>query len=210
MGICYVVGAGDYFDASLRPGETDFVIAADGGYEHLKKAGIRIDLLIGDFDSIAREPDPVCTVRLRKEKNDTDMMAALREGLARGYREFRLYGGTGGRIDHTLANIQALAFLCENGARGMLYGEGCTMTAIRNGTYQFEANRSGYVSVFSLSDHSSGVTLRGLKYPLDRAKLVSSFPLGTSNEFTNCPGSISVENGTLLIVCTDQRTEQKP
>jgi thiamine pyrophosphokinase len=138
------------------------------------------------------------------------MIAALREGLALGYRDFRLYGGMGGRIDHTVANIQALAFLCENGAQGILYGEGCTMTAIQNGTYNFVAGRNGYVSVFSFSEVSSGVTLRGLKYPLDRAMLSNAFPLGTSNEFMNCPGSISVENGTLLIIFTDKKTQPKP
>jgi thiamine pyrophosphokinase len=58
----------------------------------------------------------------------------------------------------------------------------------------------GYVSVFSLSETSTGVTLKGLKYPLDRATLQNSFPLGTSNEFLGSPASVEVEDGTLLIV----------
>lgn len=210
MGICYVVGAGDYFDAGLRPVESDFVIAADGGYDYLKQAGLRVDLMIGDFDSVFQKPDSVRTVELRKEKNDTDMMAALREGLALGYREFHIYGGTGGRFDHTFANIQALSFLCENGARGVLFGRDCTLTAIRNGRYEFDAGHSGYLSVFSLSEASYGVTLKGLKYPLDRATLYSSFPLGTSNEFLSQSGSISVENGTLLLVFTPEINQPKP
>ena len=93
MGICYIVGAGD-FPYGFSPKDDDLVIAADGGYDHLKKNGIRCDLLIGDLDSISASADGVQTKRFPIRKDETDMHLAYLEGKARGYKEFHIYGGT--------------------------------------------------------------------------------------------------------------------
>ena len=45
-----------------------------------------------------------------------------------------------------------------------------------------------------------GVTLRGLKYPLERYTMTGSFPLGVSNQFLGQPASVSVEDGCLLLL----------
>lgn len=196
--ICYVVGAGECGRLTLNPEKEDFVIAVDGGYEKLKEQ--RIDLVVGDFDSLAYVPDHPSVIRLRPEKDDTDMMVALREGLAAGYDTFHIYGGEGGRFDHTLANIQCLAFLAEQGARGYLIGERQTATLIQNAGMSFSKDAKGYLSVFSYGEKAVGVTLKGLKYSLADAELSDKIPLGVSNEFTGRDAHISVRQGRLLIV----------
>lgn len=120
-GICYIVGAGDWFDMDFRPAKNDFVIAADAGLRYLEQVGIPADLVIGDFDTLEEIPTGANVVRLSCEKDDTDMLAAVREGIKAGYKEFHIYGGTGGRIDHTLANLQVLAYLAGNGMQGFLH-----------------------------------------------------------------------------------------
>ena len=197
-GICYVVGAGECGELTLNPEREDFVIAVDGGYENLK--GQRIDLVVGDFDSLPYVPDHPRVIRLKPEKDDTDMMIALREGLAAGYDAFHIYGGEGGRFDHTLANIQCLAYLADQGARGYLIGARQTATLIQNDSISFSGKREGYISVFSYGERALGVTLRGLKYPLTDAELSDRIPLGVSNEFTGRDACISVGNGRLVIV----------
>lgn len=197
---CYVVGAGTFYGHVIAPKPGDLLIAADGGYTYLQKHHIPADWVIGDFDSLRVPPDHPHVVPLPKEKDDTDMLAALRMGLEAGYRVFRLYGGTGGRMDHTLANLQCLAFLSRRGAQGFLYGPDYIATAITNGTMTFGPEHKGYVSVFALSDPAAGVYLKGLKYPLTDATVTPDFPLGVSNEFTGVPSSITVKNGTLLIL----------
>ena len=198
--VCYVVGAGDFYPRGLLPGAGDLLIAADGGYAALAGVGMEPHLVLGDFDSLAEVPDRADLMRLPREKDDTDMLFALRVGAERGYRSFRIYGGTGGRVDHTLANLQCLKWLSRRGLAGALHGDGWVARAVTDGTLDFGAECRGYVSVFCQGDRAEGVWLRGLKYPLENAVLTDDFPLGVSNEFTGAPASVTVEKGTVLVV----------
>lgn len=193
------MGAGEYYGGFLKdPGS--LVIAADAGFLRLRSLGVEPDIIIGDFDSVQTIPAGPNVIILPREKDDTDTAAAVRYGLERGCRDFHIWGGTGGaRADHTAANIQLLAFLSQRGAQGRLYGSGEVITAITDGTLKITGERGSYVSVFSHSDISSGVTLTGLRYKLDRATLTNSFPLGVSNEFVGGEAVITVEKGTLII-----------
>lgn len=199
-GICYIVGAGENYGIHFSPCADDLVIAADAGFQVLEQNGINMDLVIGDFDSLPYVPEHAKVRALNREKDDTDMRAAVLEGLKAGYETFHIYGGTGGRIEHTIANMQLLAELSSDGKRGFLFGKDYIITALTNGTFVFPENVSGYVSVFAHSDRAEGVWLKGLKYELQDAVLSNSYPLGVSNEFIGKESSISVENGTLLIV----------
>ncbi len=203
--ICYIFGAGEQSSCNIRLSAGDLVIAADGGFDYLKEIGLRADIVLGDFDSVMNHQDlPGDFLRYPKEKDDTDMMIALKEGLARGYKIFRIYGGLGGRLDHTLANIQALTFLSGNHARGTLYSDNYAISVVTDGTISFGKdipdNVPGNIcSVFSLSDISVGVTIQGMKYELDGVTLTNGFPLGVSNEFTGRKSFIHVEKGTLAV-----------
>lgn len=207
-GICYIVGAGENCGIDFRPTTDDFVIAADAGLCYLEQAGICTDLVIGDFDTLNAIPQHHYVITLSTEKDDTDMLAAIREGIKAGYSDFYLYCGTGGRIDHTLANLQVLSFLAENGKRGFLIDNNSIITAITNRKITFDRIASGYVSVFSYSTKSEGVRLQGLKYELDKAVLTNTFPIGVSNEFIGKGSSISVDTGTLLIVFPRKEKEK--
>lgn len=199
-GICYIVGAGENYGVHFSPRADDLVIAADAGFQVLEQHGINMDLVIGDFDSLPFVPKHSEVITLKKEKDDTDMRAAVLEGLKAGYETFHIYGGTGGRIEHTIANMQLLAELSSGGKRGFLFGRDYIITALTNGTFVFPDHVSGYVSVFAHSDRAEGVWLKGLKYELQDAVLSNSYPLGVSNEFIGKESSISVKTGTLLIV----------
>ena len=202
-GTCYIVGAGEFYDRSFTPGEGDLVIAADGGFGTLSDRVTAMDLVVGDFDSMGFRPDHPNVVDLPVEKDDTDMMAAIRLGWERGYRTYRLYGGTGGRVDHTLANLQGLVWISRRGGRGFLVGENWTAAAITDGEMTFSNRHRGFLSVFCQGDRAEGVTLEGLKYPLKDAVLTCDFPLGVSNEFTGAESRAAVRKGTLLLVWYD-------
>ncbi len=195
--VCHIVCALPQ-NHTLHPVSGDFVIAADGGYARLN--GVSADLVVGDFDSLGYVPDGGNVVRHPAEKDDTDAMLAARLGLERGYRAFLLYGGAGGRLDHTLANIQTLAFLRENGARAALLGEGETITIIKNECLRFRQGLSGIVSAFSYGAAAEGVFERGLAYALDDATLTDGNPIGVSNAFTGRKAEISVRDGRLLVI----------
>ena len=199
--ICYLVGAGESYNMPFSPNPNDFVIAADGGLSYLKKYKIKVDLIIGDFDSLSEKlTADECTIVLPQEKDDTDMICAMREGFARGFKTFHIYGGAGGRLDHTLANIQLLADIAQKNCRGFLFDEDTIITAVHNSKIKFTAESKGTVSVFSHSDISTGVYENGLKYSLNDATLHNTYPVGISNEFIGTPSEISVQFGTLIII----------
>ena len=146
----------------------------------------------------ARYPEKVKVLPV--EKDDTDMLAAIKEGLNKGFEEFVIYGGQGGRLAHTMANIQCLNYLKEKGAKGYLMdGNGMILVA-KNETVRFKKNLEGFLSLFSLGEKAEGVTITNMKYLLDKAVVTNDFPIGVSNEFIGKESSVTVENGTLLIM----------
>lgn len=197
---CIVIAAGDFFGLPFRPLPGDFLIAADAGYDKFLSLGIDPDLIIGDFDSRGSAPKRGNTIILPCEKDVTDMSAACRKGMEAGCREFHLFGGTGGRLSHTMANIQLMADLKSQGADSYLYGEKDIATIAEKESLTFDDSLSGFISVFSFSDKAEGVSIKGLKYELEETELDSSYPLGVSNEFKDREALITVRKGKLLII----------
>ena len=197
---CFIFSAGSFYGLRKRPEPGDYQIAADAGLLLCRKLGLEPDLVIGDFDSMP-QPEDEPTVRVPVEKDDTDTMLAIREGLAQGCTEFYFYGATGGcRLDHTLANLQSLAFLRRHGARGYLYDDNFVYTVIENETLAVRQTIPwGLLSIFNLESPSAGVTLRGVQYELTDAQLGSDFPLGVSNHIVAPEAKISVRSGLLLL-----------
>ena len=199
MSKCIIFCAAGFDGLSEPIGEDDFVIAADGGLRHTRALGLTPDCILGDFDSLGYVPEGAKVFPTRKD--DTDSMLAIREGLSRGYREFVLYGALDGeRPDMAVANYQALLFLADRGARGLLVGKRFRASVVKDGCLTFPAGLDGTVSVFCLGDDARGVTIRGLGYPMEEGTLTARFPLGVSNRFTGAPAEIRVKDGSLLVI----------
>ena len=202
-GCCYSVGAGSIYaeDLPFTKKENDLLIAADGGYEYLVKAGMTPDLLIGDFDSMEKPKVSCETITLPVEKDDTDIVYAVKEGFCRGYTHFVIFGGLGGeRLSHTIANIQLLEYIANQGGTAQLIGGTTSLFLLRNGqTYTFTGRQGTKFSLFSISPTVT-VTQQGVKYPLAQATLQRSFPLGVSNCVTQPTATVTVHEGTVLVV----------
>lgn len=205
---CVILGAAPAVNMEkwpqLRP--EDYLICADGGLEAAQKAGLRVDYVIGDFDSL---PDPSQARAypgeiLPVEKDETDTFAAVRHGLARGFREFLLLGGLGGRFDHTFANISTLYYLQKQGARGKLADEDHEIHVLTCGTVRFADCAGCGLGVFPFGAPYCVVNGGGLKYPLDRLKLVAEYPMGVSNTIDAPDAWVEVVEGPALIVLEKQ------
>ena len=199
MASCIIFCAGE-FDVLAEPVEPgDYIVAADGGLAHLQKLGMPPDEVLGDFDSLGYTPENATVFPV--EKDDPDSMLAVRRGLELGYRRFLLYGSLDGpRLDHTVANFQTLQFLADHGAKGFLIGNRYIATVVKNGTLRFSEKATGILSVFCMGAPATGVTISGLYYPLENGTLHSGLPLGVSNHFTGKPASITVQDGSLLVL----------
>lgn len=208
---CIIVAAGDFPEMSFHRQEGDLVIAADAGLKHLQSIDMEPDLVLGDFDSVEpeqlshiralRAKDPTKVKSLSVEKDDTDTMAALKIGLERGYDLFFLYGFLGGRrLDHTLANLQALRFLKNHGATGYIAEGEAGAMLLHNEAIMLALPKDFHLSLLCISDEAKGVTIRGLKYEMENGALSSDYPLGVSNASKGTAALISVEEGDILLL----------
>lgn len=199
---CFIFAAGTYYGMREGPGDPgDVIIAADGGYRICRQEGIQPNILLGDFDSLEPPEDFADLRRLPVEKDDTDTLAAMRAGLELGCTDFLIYGGTGGkRLDHTLANLQALLFLRRQGAMGFLFDDDFLWTVIENESLTIPKTVEwGLFSAFCLGDRAEGVDETGFQYPLKDAVLTPDFPLGVSNHILEPEARVSVRRGVLAV-----------
>ena len=185
----------DYLD------ERFLVICADGGVQNACRAGLEPDLLVGDWDSGGAPREGVPTVSLPPEKDMTDLQAAVNLAIGRGCRDLLLCGCTGGRMDHTASNLVLLEWIAEHGARAMLLDGDNEVRFHPGGTLLLpDVPAYRYLSIIPLDRTIEGVTLRGVKYPLNNAVLTRGDTLSVSNEPAGEVSEISIASGRVLVV----------
>ena len=196
---CYIFGAMPIDSFNFTINKDDIVIAADSGIINAHKFNIEPDYIIGDCDSLGYTPTDSNTIIHPIEKDDTDTMLAVKLGFEKGCKNFRIFGGLGGRLDHTYANIQTASFIAENGGNAVFYGSNENLSVIKNNLITFNKDNKGNISIFALEE-CQNVNIKGTYYELENGHLTIDFPLGTSNKFNNKDVTISVEKGKLLII----------
>ncbi|MCX4362305.1 MAG: thiamine diphosphokinase [Clostridia bacterium] len=194
---CVLVGNGEFCRERFCVDEQDFVVAVDGGYKFVKDL-CRVDLAVGDFDSLGYVPEGIAALRHNPIKDYTDMYLAFEEAFGRGYDEFVVYGALGGRLDHTLANLQCAYDFAKKGAKVKLIGCDCVAEAI-TGKKTVCGTKGQTFSLFAF-DSASGVNIKNGKYPLKDAILTNAFPIGVSNEFLDGDCEIEIKGGYALLI----------
>ena len=185
-----------------HPKADDLCIAADQGYHTAKALGERIDLLLGDFDSIGSVPrDEGVEIRqVPAEKDYTDTQLAVEIALERGAEDIVIIGGLSGRLDHTLST---LAILEDLYARGVY----CTVTDDQNRARYMKSTSTliarspyKYLSIIAADEVVKGVDIEGCKYPLKKATLRRSHQFAVSNEIMGNVAFISVKKGGVFMI----------
>ena len=198
-----------YIDTNLSLSQlvnaADFIICLDGGWDIAAKESITPDLILGDMDSLTGIlPENVPVERFNPEKDFTDLELALKRAVKLDAKNVRIIGGIGGRLDHTIANIQLLSqytncfdSLTMEDGRNKCF----VLNEEQNTGITLPAESGSYFSVFSLSEECTGLNIINAKYPLNNFTLPRTRSLCVSNEFVNKKDAvISIENGTLLVV----------
>ena len=208
-----LVGAVDFNEKVFRAEHYDVLIAVDAGYATLKSQGLATDLVIGDFDSLGYVPEAENILRFPHEKDESDMELAIAHACKAGADEIVLYGCLSRRLDHTLANIQVMRSCAQSGVR--IFGVGCgfVLTLLAGpcciaweafDPATLDAGEYGrYLSVFALGGPAQGVTEQGLLYSLENAVLPDTASLGLSNEFTGAPAEVSVQQGDVVVIFSE-------
>ncbi|HEY2491668.1 MAG TPA: thiamine diphosphokinase [Paenibacillus sp.] len=187
--------------------QNDFIIGADRGALFLIEHGLQPDISVGDFDSITVEEKKkvksysggiISCDPIDKALSDTEL--AFEIALKEQPEQILLIGGTGTRLDHTLANIQMLKLSLEHNTSCVILDANNYIT-ITNSTIEVQQRKEyTYVSLLPLSLEVTGVTLKGFEYPLTNATLTLGHSLGVSNRLTADKGTVSIEDGLLLVI----------
>lgn len=203
MGKCIIIAPlfrGEAMEALQRE-DGDLLICADGGYDAAVRYGLQPDLVIGDFDSMPLDHVKDCrTVVLPTHKDDTDMVACLKEGRRQGFRRFCIAGCLGGRLDHTVANLQCLYDCALRGEETWMLDERNAATILLPGQYTLPKQPGRKLSLLSYTPETTGIHLSGATWELTDASLSSRYPLGTSNEIEAEQARLSFAEGALLVI----------
>lgn len=202
MSNCVIISGGSAFKSDFNYiKEGDFVICADSGYKYALKYDIKVNLLVGDFDSFKGEiSENIETIKLNKIKDDTDTFHATLEGIKRGYKNFIFIGALGKREEHTFANISILIYLKNRGFAGFLVKNNKIFIILKNEKMIFPRKRKGFFSVFCISEKAENVFIRNLKYTVENITLSNEFALGIDNEYIGLAPEVEVKDGTLLVI----------
>ena len=206
---CLIISGGD-FSALPDNVHFDHVIACDRGLKYAEKMNVRPDTIIGDFDSIEETKaeefvkrngyDKCEIIKFPSRKDDSDTMLAVKHALVKGYDHLVIVCALGGRFDHTLANIQCMAYAAEQGAvKCELIGDSDFLTVIKDSSIVLKKKEGYSLSVFSLSGQCTNVKIKGSAYDVDGITLSNTYPLGLSNEYESDEVFVSVGSGILLI-----------
>lgn len=182
---------------------SDYIISVDGGASHLRKMRIDPNILIGDFDS-ANPQDldyfigkGIEVFKFPVEKDMTDSELAIEKAFELGAKELVFLGALGTRIDHSFANIMLLKKMLDRGLKGSIVDE-------HNEIYMFDSdfslsNKEGCkLSLIPITEKVTGVSTKGLKYPLNNATMVLGTSWGVSNEFGEETAKVTIGSGVLL------------
>ena len=181
------------------------IVCADSGARHCEALGVIPSVIIGDMDSIDEELLSVYEakgskiLRYPKSKNETDTELALIHAFSMMPHRIHIVGALGSRIDHGLANISLLVAGIERGIDIRILDNGCELFAVSESAVITGAHGQT-VSLLSLTEETTGITLAGFEYPLANARMAQGHPYGISNRLIGSEGRISVKTGCLLVI----------
>lgn len=194
----------------IKTGNAVRLVAADRGLEFFEDTECIPDLLIGDFDSLSDKgkqlydelKNTVETVRLKPEKDDSDTQAAVSASVKRGAKDILIFGATGNRMDHFMANLGLLLLGKEMNIHIRLVDAYNYICLVTSGTVLKKAEQFGkYISFFPLDGEVSALTLKGFRYPLLNHTLkISDSGLTVSNELWEEEGLVTYEKGILVMI----------
>jgi thiamine pyrophosphokinase len=208
--VAIVLAGGDPVPAHVnRYLPTDaYVVAADSGVHAAAALGLHVDRVVGDFDSAGRDALDAAVAagaiieRHPTDKDATDLELALAAAARHGAERVVVVGGAGGRYDHLLANVALLASPAFAAMEvEALIGDAHVGVA-RGGRppVEFEGVPGELCTLLPAGGDARGVRTKGLQYALDGDDLPCGTTRGVSNVVVDGPVSVTLEEGTLLVV----------
>ena len=193
------------FEVSLLPG--DFLVAVDGGLHHLKRLGLKPDLLIGDLDSVdasdlAEITDAGIEVRhFPPAKDQTDLELALEYTLKNGYAQIVIAYPFGDRLDHTLGSLSLLS-RPDLAGKTLSLEDGQMEARLLDKSAILTTQPGDLISLIAWGIPVEGIITKGLQYSLKNESLVPWRTRGISNIALADSIELDFKSGRLLVIRT--------
>ena len=196
--------AGSVVDPAIL-GDVVVVIAADGGLHRADSAGLAVDVVVGDMDSVDPErleravASGVRVERHPEDKDATDVELALDLASARGVGRIVVLASPAGRLDHLLGGLLVLT----HEAYAHLEIDalvGSTRVLVVRGRRPLFGRPGQLVSLLPVGGPARGVTTEDLAWPLVGETLEVGTTRGVSNRFVSSEAAVSLDEGCLLVM----------
>ncbi|MFD3445457.1 thiamine diphosphokinase [Microbacteriaceae bacterium 4G12] len=181
--------------------------AVDRGAYHLLQAGIVPEVAFGDYDSVTAEELKWMQGQtnelhmMPREKDETDLEIAINWAIQQKPQLIRIFGATGGRLDHALANVQMLTKGLHSGIHMIVVDNKNEIYLRLPGSYCINKHaKFPYISFLPLTDTVTGITLQGFKYKLTDRTIQWGSTLCISNELSMEKGTFSFTSGILMVI----------
>nr|WP_300005822.1 thiamine diphosphokinase [Tissierella sp.] len=203
-----IISSGEIKDYKLlkqTSSESDYIVCADGGVNHLLKVGMVPDMVIGDLDSIGEDELSIIKKKNIKinefpqMKDETDTELCVEHLIQKGIRDITLMGVTGSRMDHTIANIYLLKKIYIKGAKASVINENNRIYYLE-GELDLKRRDGYYISIIPLTEKGAVVSLSGFLYPLESELIEFSSTRGISNKIIDNFGRIKIHKGQAIII----------
>lgn len=181
------------------------VVAADSGLDLARRLGHRVDIAVGDFDSVSpgeldrAAAEGVTIERHPVDKDATDLELAIERALAEGADEIVVVGGDEGRLDHTLGNVLVLASDAFAAATLSAVLGRAVLHVVRDRAL-LRGDVGELVTLLATHGPASGVSTSGLRYELRDAELAPGSSRGVSNQLLGPEASVEVGAGVVVTV----------
>lgn len=192
------------------------IIGIDKGIEFCYRNQIKLQYVLGDFDSIDKKvlsfyenQQEILVQRYKPEKDDTDTRIGLELALKLGSKQIFLLGATGGRLDHYMGNLQSLQVPLKYGAKAWII-DSQNVISVYDSSFSVKKQDcfGKYISFFAMSEKVKGITLRGFKYSLDDYTMTNDDGIGVSNEIQENTAYVDFKSGVLLMIMSKDKDEE--
>ncbi|MFH2057366.1 MAG: thiamine diphosphokinase [Pseudomonadota bacterium] len=204
---CVIIASGD-LDLTFRIRQiiktAQILICADGGARHLRMLDILPHVLIGDFDSIHADDKAflktknVKQIKFPAKKDQTDSELCVLWAMEHKATDITLLGVLGSRLDHSLANIFLLKKLAEQNIPARIIDKNNELIMVCD-SIELEGNPGDLLSIIPVTDKVTGITLKGLEYPMENGQIEMGSSIGISNHFVQNRATISIQTGRLIV-----------
>ena len=194
----------DYINNIVTTGSYDYIICSDGGANHAYNMNIVPNYIIGDLDSVNENimegPKKPVVLQFQPEKDETDTELCIELSDKLKAKEIHLMGALGGRIDHTIANVNLLYYIRKRGIIPKIVSEKEEIYIAMDEEITIDGEIGDIISILPIKNDAKGVTLKNLEYPLENYDMKFSRPLGISNVMTDINCNIKVKEGSIIII----------